>query len=239
VANYYLQDTIGGQLYQVGIIDLGELEAIPVAPGPAVTPLIFADSIGTLTFWQAGITGGEFTLTQVLTPINVSLVAIFLTSPGGINFSVGVLPIAGGAEFLTIPQVFPGTHPQIVYPSSVLSPAQQVSFAPRAPLRQVPAYSLETERYDNVAESGVVERFWVRTDQFLEFSADFVFSGADLSNWLAFHLWAMQGNPFDYYPELSQGYFTTYTLEDKTVRPEWRSPGLYKFSQKWRQYVAP
>ncbi len=230
---YILQDS-SGALWRMDISDLGEIYPTSVGSG-AVTPLTFVDSQGMGMFFTALITTTpEFSLAPA-SGVVAPVAAIQITSPSGIGFTVGA---DASGEFLILPLSPVGVHAKIIYPSVVLGPTTHTVFLPQGPLVQSPAYSLKVERQDNVAMSGVAEKFWVRTDEFFKFDCNFVFVGADMAGWAAFDRRSLQGSPFDYYPESTQNYFRTFTREDKSAEPAWKSAGLYKLSQLWRLYVA-
>jgi len=123
--------------------------------------------------------------------------------------------------------------PKIVYPSGGGSTLNFVY-----PPRKVPYRAYETTRHDNVASSGVRETVFERTDTFFEFEMEYVKLASDVSNWDSFIQSALQGTPFDYYPDGTVGSFTTYTLEDTTWNAAYKQLGMYAFAMKFRQRVA-
>lgn len=106
------------------------------------------------------------------------------------------------------------------------------------PPRHVAAYDSVATRHDNVATSGVRESITERIDQFLEFEAEYVGAGSDVSAWAAFMAYALKGGPFSYYPDASLPGYTNYWLEDTTWRPDYKAAGQYTFKSKFRQVVT-
>jgi hypothetical protein len=124
----------------------------------------------------------------------------------------------------------------IKYPSSVLSPPAQTALNFVYRPRKVPYFDLEAVRHDNTASSGVREVVWERTDTFLNFDMEWVVNGTDVQAWLAFEQSALQGIPFDYYPDATLTAFTTYYVEDKKVTGAYKSPGYYAFKHRFYLY---
>lgn len=107
--------------------------------------------------------------------------------------------------------------PQIVYPSSVLSPAVQATLLfTHQPIQQ-PYFVLESIRHDNRASSGVQETVFERTDAYWEGDFAYISIGNDVEGWLAFEQSAIQGIPFDYYPDHSITTSTVLTLTSVAV----------------------
>ena len=106
------------------------------------------------------------------------------------------------------------------------------------PPRRVPAYSQVAARHDNLAASGVRESVVERVDNFLEFEMEWVGLGADVQAWGSFMDYALQGGPFEYYPDASIINFTSYVLEDTTWDAAYKGPGQYTFRVKFRQQAG-
>lgn len=123
--------------------------------------------------------------------------------------------------------------PKIVWPSGGVT---TLTFA--YPPRFVPYRTYKTTRTDNIASSGVKETIFQRTDKFLVFTMEYVKIGADIAAWDAFVTSALQGIPFDYYPDSTLGSLTTYTLFDTTWDPAYKSVGAHTFQMKLYQRIA-
>jgi len=106
------------------------------------------------------------------------------------------------------------------------------------PARMIPGSQLAAVRHDNIASSGVREAIWERTDEFLEFTMQWVGVGADATAWDTFMRWALQGGTFDYYPDADVGSSSTYVLEDTDFNAAYKVPGQYTFKAKFRKWVA-
>lgn len=106
------------------------------------------------------------------------------------------------------------------------------------PPRNVAAYNAVATRHDNIASSGVRESILERIDNFLEIEMRTVLSGSDVQNWNEFMQYALAGGQFNYYPDASQGSFTSYWLEGTTWKAAYASPGIYSFKLKFRQVVS-
>ena len=103
------------------------------------------------------------------------------------------------------------------------------------PPRRVPAYFQVAARRDNLSSSGVRESVVERVDNFLELEMEWVGIGADVQEWESFMDYALQGGPFEYYPDASIINFTSYVLEDTTWDAAYKGPGQYTFRVKFRQ----
>lgn len=125
-------------------------------------------------------------------------------------------------------------NPKIVY-TPAGGTTQTLNFA--YPPRQQPGYEKSAVRHDNVSTSGVRETVLERVDQFLEFTMEYVLAGADLGNWQAFLDFALTGAAFAYYPDSSQAAFTNYLLENTDAKAEYKAPGVYALSLKFRVQV--
>ena len=127
--------------------------------------------------------------------------------------------------------------PKIIYPSSVIGGSPTTLQLLRQP-RKVPFFSYEAVRHDNTASSGVRETVSERVDTFLEFEMELIFAGADIGNWNNFLQSALQGIPFDYYPDSTSSSFTTYYLDVTKMQAVYRSAGQYSIrGLKFYQYV--
>lgn len=120
-------------------------------------------------------------------------------------------------------------YPKIIYNATTL----MFSY----PGRHVPDYEQEIVRHDNIASSGKAELVYERADIFLSMDIEVIPTG-DLADWGAFLDWAKQGNTFDYYPDASLASFTTYTLENKNLAIQRRTPGTWQLmGLKLRKWV--
>lgn len=126
------------------------------------------------------------------------------------------------------------------FPKIVYTPAggteQTLNFV--FPPRQVPGFQKTAVRHDNVSTAGIRESVLERVDEFLEFTMDFIQSGADLAGWQAFLDHALTGAAFAYFPDASApGGFTNYTLEDSEAPIEYKAPGIYQLRLKMRKQI--
>lgn len=132
-------------------------------------------------------------------------------------------------------------QPKIVYPSSVLFPPTPTTLNFKYQPRHVQFFSYEAVRHDNRASSGVQEVIYERTDEFFNADMEYVTtSDSDVANWQTFLQSAIQGIPFDYYPDPvgAPTTFTTYFADDKNYAAEYKAPGVWTFSMKWYKYVT-
>jgi hypothetical protein len=125
-------------------------------------------------------------------------------------------------------------NPKIVYTPAGGS-EQTLNFA--LPPRDVPAYQKVAVRHDNVSAVGIRESVLERTDEFMEFSMDFIKSGTELANWQAFLDHALTGAAFAFYPDASLSTFTNYLLEDSDVTVARKAPGVYSLTMKMRKQI--
>lgn len=123
------------------------------------------------------------------------------------------------------------------FPKIVYTPAggteQTLNFV--FPPRKVPGYERAAVRHDNISTAGIRESVLEWIDRFFEFSMDWIKAGTDLANWQAFLDDALTGASFAYYPEASQTSFTNYTLEDMEAKIEYKAPGVYSLSLRFRE----
>jgi len=135
-----------------------------------------------------------------------------------------------------MPPVIPALNllPKIVYPTGTLL----FTYPPveKPGLQDGTSDELEAQRVDSVTMSGHRQSFYIRTDVYRVLTMNFV-PMADMPAWSAFMAYAVTGGPFDYYPDASQGAFTTFTLEDTTWTPKYAFRDMAKFSLKLRLYV--
>ncbi|MBI4166074.1 MAG: hypothetical protein HY508_10125 [Acidobacteria bacterium] len=125
-------------------------------------------------------------------------------------------------------------NPKIVYTPEG-GAEQTLNFA--LPPREVPAYQKTAVRHDNVSAAGIRESVLERTDEFLEFTMDFIKAGTDLANWQAFLDYALAGAAFAYYPDASLGASTNYLLEDTELLAARQAPGAYTLRLKMRKQI--
>jgi hypothetical protein len=126
------------------------------------------------------------------------------------------------------------------YPKIVYTPAggteQTLNFS--APPSRQPATWKSAVRHDNVASAGVRESVLERVDQFLEINLDWIRAGTDLANWQSFLDHALTGAAFSFYPDAAVPSFLNCLLEDTEARIEFKAPGVYSLTLKFRQEVA-
>ena len=125
-------------------------------------------------------------------------------------------------------------NPKIVY-TPTGGTEQTLNFA--RPPRQQPGFQKVAVRHDNVSTAGLRESVLERTDEFLEFTLEWVEAGADLANWRTFLDHALTGETFAYFPDASQAGFTNYLLEDSETTVEYKAPGAYALRLKMRKQV--
>jgi len=126
-------------------------------------------------------------------------------------------------------------NPKIIY-TPTGGTEQTLNFV--FPPRERPGYQKVAVRHDNVSTAGVRESVLERTDEFMEFTMEFIQSGTDLANWQAFLDHALTGAAFAYYPDSAQPGFTQYVLEDTEATLEWKAPGLYTITLKMRKQIV-
>lgn len=125
-------------------------------------------------------------------------------------------------------------NPKIVYtPEGGAEQTLNFVFPPR----DLPGYQKVAVRHDNVSTAGIRESVLERTDEFLEFTMDFIKSGTDLANWRAFLDHALTGAAFAYYPDASLSAFANYLLEDSEVTVAHKAPGVYSLTIKMRKQI--
>ncbi len=125
-------------------------------------------------------------------------------------------------------------NPKLVYtPAGGTEQTLNFTFPPR----QLPGYQKVAVRHDNVSTAGVRESVLERTDEFLEFTMEFIKTGTDLANWQAFLDHALTGAAFTYYPDSTQTGFGIYLLEDTEAAIKWKAPGMYTLSLKLRKQI--
>lgn len=126
------------------------------------------------------------------------------------------------------------SSPKIVYtPTGGTEQTLTFVFPPRA----LPGYQKVAVRHDNVSTAGVRESVLERTDEFMEFTMEFIKTGTDLANWQAFLDHAMTGAAFAYYPDSAQAAFSNYLLEDTEAAIKWKAPGVYTITLKLRKQI--
>jgi hypothetical protein len=111
--------------------------------------------------------------------------------------------------------------PKIVYPSGG---GTTLTFI--YPPRNIPAYSSKAIRDDDYSSYGDHQAVWERTDHFLDFDMPAIKSGTDTTAWQSFLDWAAQGGYFDYYPDASQGTYTTYHLVSTDAKIAYHAAGI-------------
>jgi hypothetical protein len=101
----------------------------------------------------------------------------------------------------------------------------------------VPGYQKTAVRHDNVSTASIRESVLERVDEFLEFTMDFVKSGADLASWQAFLDHALTGAAFAYFPDAAQSAFANYLFEDTETQIAYKAPGVYTIRLKMRKQI--
>lgn len=127
--------------------------------------------------------------------------------------------------------------PFIIYPPAITAPPGTLLVF-NLPPRFVPYKSYQVTRHDNVSSAGVRETVYERTDEFLEFTMEYVKIGADIQAWDAFIQYALQGGPFNFFPDSTIFVWTTYTLEDTTWQAAYKSLGMFTFKVRMRRWVG-
>ncbi len=105
------------------------------------------------------------------------------------------------------------------------------------PLRQVPAYSKNAVRHDNVSTTGIRESVLERVENIQEVVLDYI-PAVDVPAWQAFLDHALTGSPFAYYPDGAQPAYTNYLLEDTEALVAHKAVGVYSLRMKWREEVS-
>ena len=154
---------------------------------------------------------------------------IYAGTAPGLGTKQNVAPIALGTDW---------TEPVTGLISGSLPPtAWGTSFAFLHPQRNIPALDQTAEREESISTGGVRQIVWLRTDEFQDIELPFIVKGADADAWTLFLASAVNGTPFDYYPDAGLEAHASYTLEEKAARLEYRSPGLYQVKLRARKAV--
>ncbi len=125
-------------------------------------------------------------------------------------------------------------NPKIVYtPEGGTEQTLNFVFPPR----DLPGYQKVAVRHDNVSTAGLRESVLERTDEFLEFTMEFIQTGTDLTNWQAFLDHALTGAAFAFYPDASLSAFTNYLLEDSEINVARKAAGVYSLTLKMRKQI--
>jgi hypothetical protein len=125
--------------------------------------------------------------------------------------------------------------PQIIYNGTILS----FTFPPVSKPGPQDGTSDERNRVgaDSITSSGLKQSITERVEIFRELEMEFV-PFTDMAAWAAFIDWAIQGNPFDYYPDVTLSAFDSWTLEDTNWPPKFNFRGFAKFTLKMRKLVS-
>jgi len=220
----YLNDS-GGNTWNITILGNGVFDPIPVSPQTPATVILNDFTSQTLTSWQMGINLlGELIYTSVT--FDAGYPCIYALSPW-------VIRIQGATgEWETASALGWGVIAYTPVGGSL------TGFTFVYPPRNVPRFSRNFVRHDNVASSGVRESLLERIEKFLSFDI-LVATGADLTNWSLFMDYAGLGGPFDFTPPASYNIpKTTYLLEDTNWETKYKSSGLFTFSVKFREDVG-
>jgi hypothetical protein len=103
--------------------------------------------------------------------------------------------------------------------------------------RFVPSASDRAIRSDTYSTSGVRQTVIERIDQFMDFKMEWIAIGADAAAWQAFLLSALQGIPFDYYPDAALANYTTYAVTNADAKLTYKAPGRYELDLEFRREV--
>ena len=95
----------------------------------------------------------------------------------------------------------------------------------------------EALRHDSITSSGVRQSMTERVDRNLTVTFESI-PWTDLPNWEAFFAYAIQGGPFDYYPDATLGTFQVRQLVDDKVSAKYQSYGLSSISFSMRLVPA-
>jgi len=154
---------------------------------------------------------------------------IYAGTAPGLGTKQNVAPIALGTDW---------TEPVTGLISGSLPPSSWgTSFTFLYPSRNLAAVDRTAEREDSISTGGVRQIVWLRTDEFQDIELPFIAQGADADAWTLFLASAVNGTPFDYYPDAGLEAHASYTLEEKVARLEYRSPGLYQVKLRARKAV--
>jgi hypothetical protein len=108
-------------------------------------------------------------------------------------------------------------YPKITYPASPPSPGVPTTLnftlPPVKKPGPYPAADQEGVGVASISVSGLKQVMWLRTDTFLHLIMDDV-PWADMANWKAFILYAIQGGSFLYYPDATGTAYDEYWLDD-------------------------
>jgi hypothetical protein len=91
----------------------------------------------------------------------------------------------------------------------------------------------EAVRHDSTSSSGVRQSMTERVDRIRPITFESV-PWADLPDWENFLAYAIQGGPFEYFPDATLGAFQTFQLVDDKVSPKYQSFGLSSISFSMR-----
>jgi hypothetical protein len=93
--------------------------------------------------------------------------------------------------------------------------------------RFVPYAWSKAIRHDSFSTAGARQTVVERLEDWLKFTLEWVASGADVAAWDMFLRAAVQGMPFDYYPDAFQANYLTYALMDFEKSIDYKAPGKY------------
>jgi len=161
------------------------------------------------------------------------------TPPTGYNVYAATTPGSGTKQNVSpIALATDWTEPATGLVSGSLPPtAWGTSFTFLYPQRNIPALNEKAEREDSTSTAGVRQSVWLRTDNFIDIDMPFIQKGADSDAWTLFLVSAINGARFDYYPDADLSAHSSYMLEDKDARLEYRSPGFYQLKFLIRQDI--
>lgn len=152
-----------------------------------------------------------------------------------IGASAGVAnALAGSLDEIAI-------YPAALSPANILlnyQTAQAQTFTFLYPPRKLPYTDIQAIRHDNIASSGVIEKIYERTDEFLTFEMEYAKAGADIASWDSFIRAVVQGSAFDYYPDSTLSAHSSYTLEQTNWTANYKQLGMYSFQMRFRLRVA-
>lgn len=96
----------------------------------------------------------------------------------------------------------------------------------------------EATRTDTLSTAGVKQSVWLRTDDFLDITMNYVEVEDDIQAFDDFMDFALQGNSFLYFPDAENDQdSTSYTLEDTSWKPQFACYRYFKFVLRFRKEV--
>jgi hypothetical protein len=93
--------------------------------------------------------------------------------------------------------------------------------------------NFEAVRHDSITSDGVRQSITERVDRVRPINFETV-PWTDMPMWEAFFAYAIQGGPFQYYPDGTATAFQTWQLVDDKIAPTFVAFGLSKFAMNMR-----